>query len=105
MLKTGRIGLWCAIVGFALAAQGCRDDAQDRLTLLGEGGCRTADGGEGTPSPIQVASAEACEAQCFAGQAACAAVEYNANNGICEVHREPIARFEHVEGVACYAMR
>ena len=62
MLKSGRIGLWCAIVGVALAAQGCRDDGQDRLTLLGEGGCRTADGGEGTPSPIQMASAQACEA-------------------------------------------
>ena len=104
MLKSGRIGLWCAIVGVALTAQGCRDDGQDRLTL-GEGGCRTAAGGEGTPSPIQMASAQACEAQCFAEETPCAAVEYNANNGICEVHREPIAKFEHVEGVACYAMR
>ena len=58
MLKSGRIGLWCAIVGVALAAQGCRDDGQDRLTLLGEGGCRTADGGEGTPS-LRVARLEA----------------------------------------------
>ena len=89
----------------ALAAQGCRDDGQDRLTLLGEGGCRAADGGDGTPSTVQMASAQDCEALCFAEETPCAAVEYNANNGICEIHREPIAKFEHVEGVACYAMR
>jgi hypothetical protein len=105
MPKVGRVGLWLAIVGFALAVQGCWDDGQESLTLLGEGGCRAADGGHGDARTIQVASAEECEAQCFAEDTACAAVEYNANNGACEVHREPIARFEQVDGVACYAMR
>jgi PAN domain len=105
MPKARRVGLWLAIVGFALAAQGCWDDGQESLTLLGEGGCRAADGGEGGPSTIQVASTEECEAQCFTEETPCAAVEYNSNNGACEIHREPIARFEQVDGVACYAMR
>jgi hypothetical protein len=105
MLKARRIGRWLAIVGVVLATQGCWDDGQERLTLLGEGGCRTADGGHGDSSTVGVASAEDCEAQCFNGEASCTAVEYNSNNGACEIHREPIAKFEHVEGVACYAMR
>ena len=105
MHKAGLIGLFCAIIGVALGAQGFWGDGQDRLTVLGEGGCRTADVGEGNPSYLQVASAKECEAQCFVGEAPCAAFEYSANNGMCEVHREPIASFEHVEGVTCYAMR
>jgi len=104
MLKARRIGRWLAIVGLALAVQGCWDE-QESLTLLGEGGCRTADGGHGDSSTVQVASAEDCEAQCSGGEVSCTAVEYNSNNGLCEVHRAPITRFEHVEGVACYAMR
>jgi len=105
MLEAGRIGLVCAIVGVALAAQGCWDDGQEKLTLLGEGGCRAADGGHGDPRTVPVASAEDCEAQCFAEATPCVAVEYSSNNGACEIHREQITRFEHVEGVVCYAMR
>jgi PAN domain len=104
MLKARRIGRWLAIVGVALAAQGCWEE-QENLTLIGEGGCRTADGGHGDSWTVQVAAAEDCEAHCSAEEVPCTAVEYNANNGMCEIHREPIARFEHVAGVACYAMR
>ena len=105
MAKSMRVGLWLGIGCLALAVQGCWDDGQESLTLLGEGGCRAADGGRGDPQTVQAASAEECEALCFAGETSCAAVEYNANNGACEIHREPIAKFEHVEGVTCYAMR
>lgn len=104
MPKARRIGLCFAIVGFALAAQGCWNDEQD-LTLLGDGGCRTADGGEGRPAYLTAVSAEACEAQCSAGDEQCTAVEYNAGNGSCEIHHEPITKFERIEGVTCYAMR
>jgi hypothetical protein len=104
MLKARRIGRWLVIVGVALAAQGCWEE-QERLTLLGEGGCRTADGGHGDSWTVKAGSAEECEAQCSAGGTPCTAVEYNSNDGACEVHRAPIARFEHVAGVACYAMR
>jgi hypothetical protein len=105
MPKSMRVGLWLGIGCLALALQGCWDDGQENLTLLGEGGCRAADGGHGHPRTVPVASAEDCEAQCFAEATPCVAVEYNSKNGACEVHSEPIARFEHVEGVACYAMR
>jgi hypothetical protein len=100
-----RIGSWLAIVGVALMMQGCWDEQEDRLTLLGEGGCRAADGGEGEPAYTQATSAEECEAQCFVGETPCTAVEYNANNGTCEVHHQPITKFEKVEGVVCYDMR
>jgi hypothetical protein len=105
MPNAGRMVLWFAIVVFALAAQGCWDDGDEHLTLLGEGGCRTADGGEGDPSTVEATSVEDCQTECFAGVTRCAAVEYNANDGMCEVHHKPIASFEHVEGVTCYAMR
>jgi hypothetical protein len=105
MPKAGRMGLCLAIVGLALATQGCWDDGDEHLTLLGEGGCRTADGGHGDSSTIETTTVEDCQTGCFAGDAPCAAIEYNANNGMCEVHRQPIASFEHVAGVACYAMR
>ena len=88
MPKSMRVGLWLGIGCLALAVQGCWDDGQESLTLLGEGGCRSADGGYGDPQTVKVASAEECEALCFAGETACAGVEYNGNNGACEVHRE-----------------
>lgn len=98
----GRVGVWFAIIGIALMMQGCRDENQ--LKLLGEGGCRTADGGEGEPTYLSGMSLEECKTQCVGENGPCAAVEFNANNGNCEVHLQPITKFEAVEGVACYVV-
>ncbi len=104
MPEAVRIGVWLTVVSMALMAQGCWDDQQAELTLLGEGGCRTADGGEGESSNVLTASADECEAQCFAGEKPCAAVEFNGNNNQCEIHRQPITSVEKVEGVFCYVV-
>jgi hypothetical protein len=80
--------------------QGCWENEQ--FTLLGEGGCRLADGGEGTPEYLSGLSSEQCQAQCSAEDGQCTAIEYNTNNGLCEIHSEPIVKFEGVEGVFCY---
>lgn len=37
MRKARRIGLWCAILGIALVAQGCREDEQDRPLVYDKG--------------------------------------------------------------------
>jgi hypothetical protein len=100
-----KIGTCLAVVGIALAAQGCWEDEEQRLTLLGNGGCRTADGGQGYPATVSVASVDECKARCFGENGSCAAVEFNANNDACEIHSAPITKFESVEGVACYAIR
>lgn len=105
MAKKEYVGICLLVAGIALAVQGCWEDDQNRLTLLGEGACRTADGGEGEPKFISAVSLDACKAACFNGAAPCAAVEYNANNSNCEVHFEPITKFEEVEGVSCYVVR
>lgn len=101
MLKARRIGVSLATVGLALVVQSCWQDDGDGLTLLGNGGCRTADGGEGTPTFLEV-SLEACKAKCFEDDAQCTAVEYNANNSNCEIHSEPITKYEEVDNVECY---
>jgi hypothetical protein len=105
MPKAGKIGLWIMMVGIALVAQGCWDEQPAGLALLGNGGCRMADGSEGRPTTIGAESPDECQAQCFTGETACVAVEYNANDSRCEVHHEPITKFEKVEGVACYVMK
>lgn len=106
MPKAGKIGLWIMVVGMALVAQGCWEEEQPgRLVLLGDGACRMADGSEGRPTTIGAESPDACQAECFANGTPCVAVEYNANNSRCEVHRKPITKFEKVEGVACYVMK
>jgi PAN domain len=105
MPKAERVGAWILLVGVALATQGCWEEGSGGLALLGDGGCRLASGSEGTPTTISVASPDECQAQCLAGETSCVAVEYNANNSMCEIHREPITRFEKIEGVSCYVMR
>jgi hypothetical protein len=80
--------------------QGCWEN--DQLTLLGEGACRLADGSEGAPESLSGLSSEQCQAQCSAEDAQCTAVEYNTNTGLCEIHSEPIVKYEEVEGVFCY---
>jgi hypothetical protein len=106
MLKAGRIGGLIVVAGVALMTQACWEEEQPGgLALLGDGGCRMANGSEGKPTTIGAESPDACQAKCFAGETPCVAVEYNANNSNCEVHREPITNFEKVEGVACYVMR
>ena len=102
MLKAKTIGLWFAILGIGLAAQGCWDEDEDRLALLGEGGCRTADDSAGDPEYLSGLSLEACKAQCFNGNGSCVAVEYNSNNSNCEIHSDPITKIEYVKGVSCY---
>jgi hypothetical protein len=104
MPKAVRIGAWLTVVSMALLAQGCWEDQQDKLTLLGEGGCRTADGGEGDYANVAAASAAECEAQCFAGEKPCTAVEFNGNNNDCEIHHQPITTFKQFDGVSCYVV-
>jgi PAN domain len=104
MAKAFRAVLWITVVGIALAAQGCWDDKPE-LTLLGEGGCRAADGSEGEARVVGASSPDECQAQCFVGQESCVAVEYNANNNMCEIHSVPITHVEKVEGVTCYVVK
>jgi hypothetical protein len=105
MPKAKQMVAWLAVLGIALAVQGCWEDEENRLTLLGDGGCRTADGGEGQPTHISGASLDACKARCFDADAPCIAVEYNANNNNCEIHSGPITTYEKIEGVECYVSR
>ena len=103
MRKAKQIGPWLAVGAIVLALQGCWGDEQDQLTLLGDGGCRTADGGDGEPQYVSGLSLDACKARCGdGGDTACTAIEYNTGNGICEVHSKPITIFNAVDGVACY---
>ena len=105
MLKLRRITAGLAIVTGALLMQGCWDDGPGRLTLLGEGGCRTEDGGDGAPTYFSRMTLDECKAKCFAGDKPCTAIEFNANKGSCEVHSQPITKFEAVEGVECFVAK
>jgi len=105
MIEVRQAGVWFAIVGIALAVQGCWENEEDQLTLLGTGGCRTADGGAGNPASYPGLSYDECKAKCFDGSSPCVAIEFNANNGLCEVHAEPITKFEGVQGVTCHVVR
>jgi hypothetical protein len=102
MPKARQISGWVVIAGVGLLGQGCWEDAQDRVTLLGEGGCRIADGGEGDPIHLSGLSSDQCQARCFDENGKCTAVEYNVNNGQCEIHSDPVVKYEGVEGVFCY---
>ena len=99
-MKARQIGNWAVIAGIALIAQGCWEDEQ--ATLLGEGGCRTADGGEGSPIHLAGLSSDECQARCFEENGKCTAVEYNTHNSQCEIHSDTIVKYEGVEGVFCY---
>jgi hypothetical protein len=105
MFKVRRVGFGLVIVGMALTVQGCWEKDEDQLTLLGDGGCRTADGGDGSPTYIAGVSLEGCKQRCFANGEPCAAIEFNANNGMCEVHSQDMTRVEPVSGVACYVLK
>jgi hypothetical protein len=102
MLKARQFAGSLVIAGVALSVQGCWEDEQQNLTLVGEGGCRLADGSGGHPIYIAGLSLDQCEANCFNGDGKCTAVEYNSNNNQCEVHSEPIANYQKVAGVFCY---
>lgn len=82
--------------------QGCSQEEPGQLTLLGEGGCRTADGGQGIHTMLSAVSVEQCEEKCLAMDGRCMAFEYNSNNNDCEIHFESITSFEEVAGVSCY---
>jgi hypothetical protein len=105
MFKVRQVGWALVIVGIALTVQGCWEQDQDQLTLLGDGGCRTADGGDGSPTYIAGMSLEGCKQHCFGDGGPCAAIEFNSGNGMCEVHSAAITRVEPVEGVACYVVK
>ena len=98
------ICFWFAMVGTTLMLQGCWEE-EDRFTLLGSGGCRTEDGNHGAFTSVSGVSLEQCKAQCSDANGSCAAIEYIAENGNCEVHSERIANYEDKEGVACYISR
>ena len=66
MFKMRQVGVGLVIVGIALTVQGCWEKDEDQLTLLGDGGCRTADGGDGSPDYISGMSLEECKQHCFA---------------------------------------
>jgi hypothetical protein len=104
MSQVVRAVTWLAIVGIALMTQGCWEQ-EGEFTLLGEGGCRTGDGGDGGPKYLTGVTVEQCEARCLAEQATCVAYEYNANTDSCEIHHQPITTFAGVEGVSCYVVR
>ncbi|HEX5077976.1 MAG TPA: PAN domain-containing protein [Geminicoccaceae bacterium] len=104
MPKVIRIGALFAIVGIALTAQGCWDENPHELTFLGEGGCRTADGGEGPHVTLAASSSDECQAHCFSGKQACVAVEFNSTNNSCEIHSKPITSFAKAAGVSCYVV-
>jgi hypothetical protein len=105
MLELRQASAWFVIVGVALAVQGCWENEPAQLTLLGDGGCRTADGTEGEYTVVRETSEDACKARCFGGNAPCTAIEFNTNNGQCEVHTHPIKKYEKVEGVTCLVAR
>ena len=93
---------WVMIVGVVLL-QGCWEEEQ--FTLVGEGGCRLADGGEGAPTHLAGLSSDECQAECSDENGKCTGVEYNSNSSHCEIHFEPIVEFEEVEGVFCYTRK
>ena len=95
------VGFWFAIVGTALMLQGCWEE-EDRFTLLGSGGCRTEDGRHGDQTTLAKVTFDECQAKCFNGNGPCTAIEYTSTGGACEIHSEPITKFEEAEGVACY---
>ena len=90
----------CLAIVSGLMIQGCWDEEQ--FTLLGQGGCRLADGGEGSPIHLAGLSSEQCQAKCSAENGGCTAFEYNTSNGQCEIHGKQIVKFEGVDGVFCY---
>jgi hypothetical protein len=90
------------LAGVAPLVPGWSKVEQDQLRMLGEGGCRLANGGEGKPAYLAGLSSEQCQAKCISQDGKCSAVEYNTTNGQCEVHSDPIAKFEKVQGVFCY---
>jgi len=104
MPQLKRLARWSMILGVAIAVQACGDAAPKGLKLVGAGGCRNADGSEGRPTTVKVASLEECTSQCREAGKSCTAIEYNANNGSCELHSEPISKFEQAAGVSCYAV-
>jgi hypothetical protein len=90
------------LAGVAPLVQAWSQDEQDQFTLLGEGGCRLADGGEGNPVHLAGLSYEQCQAECTSENGECSAVEYNTNNAQCELHSGTIVKFEEIEGVFCH---
>ena len=105
MFKVRQVGFGFVILGIALTVQGCWEKDADQLALLGDGGCRTADGGDGSPTYVAGMSLEECKQHCFGNGEPCTAIEFDSSNGMCELHSEAITRVEPVEGVACYVLK
>jgi PAN domain len=105
MGKAAQISAWLAVVVLAFALQACGDDKQDQLTLLGNGGCRTADGGDGHPKYVAGLTLDACKAQCLQANSSCTAIEYNSAKNNCEIHSQPITQVAATDGVSCYVVK
>jgi hypothetical protein len=105
MRKAAQISGWLAVGVLAIALQACWDDKQDQLTLLGNGGCRTADGGDGHPKYVAGLSLDACKTQCLETKSSCTAIEYNSAKNNCEIHSQPITQVAVSDGVSCYVVK
>jgi hypothetical protein len=102
MIETKRLSFCFGVVSMALLVQGCWEE-DEQFSLLGSGGCRTTDDRQGAYTTISGLSLEECRAQCSRTNGRCTAIEFRAEDGNCELHSDPITKFEPREGVACYA--
>jgi PAN domain len=105
MPEARHIGMWFAILGIALMLQGCWENEQDRFALVGDGGCRTADDRHGSQTTVTEITLAECRERCLEVNGACSAIEYTSSGGVCEIHSEPITKFESAEGVTCYVTK
>jgi hypothetical protein len=83
--------LTAMLTGFATAGAGATDvpDATQMIydfKKLGNGGCRTADGGHGIFLPVKNVSLGRCKEHCIEGGPKCKGLEYNRSTMVCELH-------------------
>jgi len=69
--------------------------------FLGQGSCRTATNGAGTYTRIEMGSSAECRQKCNEDEN-CLAYEFYAHSEQCEIHTEPISKFQKQHGFRCY---
>merc|ERR1712187_218018 len=76
---------------------------EDQFIKIGDGGCRTADGGKGTKTVERVDNLQECFEACLAnlGGERCVAVEFFDNT--CELHTEEITDVGPNKGKVCFS--